>query len=137
MVFSLIGFIEQATLIICGLFSANSLIHISKMAFISSNSGFMVQNDGRYLPRITRETFVSIISLILLFHAFLSWRKSRFKKDILTFWIARLEFSISNSSIREWISQTEVSKINSRIVAPRLLVTNKMTNSYLTSNKSM
>ncbi len=26
------------------------------MDFLSANSGFVVQNDGTYLPRITRET---------------------------------------------------------------------------------
>ncbi len=31
------------------------------MDFLPANSGFAVQNDGKYLPRITRETFIQVI----------------------------------------------------------------------------
>ncbi len=38
---------------------SNITIFQSKMAFLSANSRFAVQNDGPYLPRITRETCIS------------------------------------------------------------------------------
>ena len=38
----------------------------SKMEFLSVNSGFAVQNDGKYLPQITKDTcavkFIRLIS---------------------------------------------------------------------------
>ena len=34
------------------------------MDFLSANSGFAIQNDGKFLPRITRETCIRV----LLFH---------------------------------------------------------------------
>jgi hypothetical protein len=57
----------QAALVIRGLFicefayshqqkGSKITIFLSKMDFLSANSRFEVQNDGPYLPRITRET---------------------------------------------------------------------------------
>ncbi len=61
-------FIIQAALVIRGLFicefayshlknRSKMTIFQSKMNFLSANSRFAVQNDGTYLPRITRETW--------------------------------------------------------------------------------
>jgi len=37
------------------------------MDFLSANSGFAVQNDGTYLPRITRETCTSFLEAKKIF----------------------------------------------------------------------
>ncbi len=66
-------FYVQAALVIRGLFIcefayshwirwSKMTIFQSKMDFLSANSRFAVQNDGTYLPRITRETCTLIFS---------------------------------------------------------------------------
>ena len=67
-------------------YSANLLIHNSKlvmndnflvkMDFLSANSRFLVQNDGMYLPRITRETCTSLFyGRLRVFQGFLKLEK--------------------------------------------------------------
>ncbi len=86
----------QATLVIRGLFICEFTLEIwfkiaifqSKMEFLSANSRFAVQNDGTYLPRITRETCTGILCFCISFYSksldYLERDKRRYHKRMIT-----------------------------------------------------